>query len=101
MTQLGIEKTATLAVAKELLSRYQPTDYEQIAHDGKFLSVLADLSIVEMTDLVDSIGEAQGTARTIAVYRLWISLNEKRPEHVFAALYNLGVHLRSMGQTRE
>lgn len=101
MTQLGIEISHRLAAAKALLARHGPDDYDRIAQDFALLGRIAELNVVELTALVDSVKARDGEARSVALYRLWISVAANKPDQVFAAQYNLGVHLSSLGATAQ
>ena len=60
----------------------------------KFIS---NTSVEDLITAIDSVKKQDGESRSIALYRLWIELNEKKYNQLFAAWYNLGVQYSANG----
>ena len=96
----GTDHTGRLSAARRLVQDHDVEQISHIAEDVDLRRVLGELDVGALIDLIDTSKQRDGEPRSIALYRLWISL-EVKPRQAYAAWYNLGVQLVAAGNQVE
>jgi predicted O-linked N-acetylglucosamine transferase (SPINDLY family) len=74
-----------------LAGRHAATDGSAIEEDRELRLCLAEMSIADVVDVVDTLKVKDGETRSITLYRCWIAQSEHKPRQLYPAWYNLGV----------
>ena len=100
-----MEQAVDIATARSeagrLAARHDATDGDGIREDASLQSLLSQIDVADLVDLVDGLKTTDGDSRSIALYRSWLALSQHKTTQVFAAWYNLGVQLVASGVQAE
>ena len=103
MADTGLSETAAdiREQARHLAGRHAATERSPVEADPELRRCLAELTIAEIVDLVDTLKAKDGEPRSIALYRCWIAQSAHRVRQLYPAWYNLGVQLVAAGATSD